>query len=278
MQNRKKVDYYKPKLGVDFGISNALIFSDGVAINYQLGESDRLKNLNRKLSRQEKGSNGWKKTVAKVRKEEEKRTYRKTDASNKLVSYLNQSFSVHFQDENLSSWCRKKSIAHGGRKIQNGILGRVKTGLRKSSDNIMLDRWVPTTSTCQKCFKKTKHSLDKRIFKCAYCGYTKPRDVHSSQNMIILSPSGTDGSLNPTVDTSEGEEPLLDIGLIEKIPRVVIYNIYAKPEDYRLQAVVSSPPILSRTKSKTKYVQVSNEFIKNFELPEEDQSSFNLSP
>lgn len=37
------------------------------------------------------------------------------------------------------------------------------------------------------------------------------------------------------------------------------------------------PPILSRTKSKTKYVQVSNEFIKNFELPEEDQSSFDMA-
>lgn len=37
------------------------------------------------------------------------------------------------------------------------------------------------------------------------------------------------------------------------------------------------PPILSRTKSKTKYVQVSNEFIKNFELPEEDRSSFNMA-
>lgn len=37
------------------------------------------------------------------------------------------------------------------------------------------------------------------------------------------------------------------------------------------------PPILSRTKSKTKYVQASNEFIKNFDLPEEDQSSFNMA-
>ena len=131
----KKLDYFKPKIGVDFGISNALTFSDGIIVNYQLEESGRLKNLNRKLSRQEKGSNGWKKTIAKIRKEEEKRTNRKIDSANKLISCLNQGFSVYFQDENLSSWRRKKSVAHGNRKIQNGILGRVKDGLRKYSDN-----------------------------------------------------------------------------------------------------------------------------------------------
>lgn len=41
--------------------------------------------------------------------------------------------------------------------------------------------------------------------------------------------------------------------------------------------ILVSPPILSRTKSKTKYIEVSNEFIKNFELSEEDQSSFDMA-
>ena len=227
----KKLDYFKPKIGVDFGISNALTFSDGTIVNYQLRESGRLKNLNRKLSRQEKGSNGWKKTKAKIRKEEEKRTNRKNDSANKLISYLNQEFLVYFQDENLSSWRRKNSVAHGNKKIQYGILGRVKDGLRKSSDNVMLGRWVATTATCHKCLKKTKHSLDKRVFKCACCGYENHRDIHAAQNMIILSSSGTDGSLNSTVDPSEGQKPLLNVGLIEKIPRVVVHNVYAKPED-----------------------------------------------
>lgn len=49
-----------------------------------------------------------------------------------------------------------------------------------------------------------------------------------------LSSSGTDGSLNSTVDPSEGDKPLLDVGLIEQIPRVVMHNVYAKPEDHML--------------------------------------------
>lgn len=228
----KKLDHSKLKIGLDFGISNALTFSDGTIVNYQLEESDRLKNLNRKLSRQEKGSNSWKTTKAKIKKEEEKHTNRKTDTANKIISYLNHEFAVYFQDENLTAWHRKKSMARGSKKIQHGILGKVKDGLKKSSDNVMLDKWIVTTATCSKCFNKTKHSLDKRKFKCSYCGYENHRDVHAAQNMIVLSSSGTDGSLNSTVDPSEGQKPLLDIDLIEKIPRVVVYNMHTKPEDH----------------------------------------------
>lgn len=37
------------------------------------------------------------------------------------------------------------------------------------------------------------------------------------------------------------------------------------------------PPILARTKAKANYKKISNDFIKHFELPEEDQSSFDMS-
>lgn len=65
---------------------------------------------------------------------------------------------------------------------------------------MMLPRWVATTAWCGECGSLTKHSLDKRVFTCASCGFSELRDVHVARNMIILgekylnlNPSGTEG-------------------------------------------------------------------------------------
>ena len=53
----------KEVLGLDMGIKDQLTFSNGVKVNFHLGESEQLKGLMRKLSRQHKGSNQYKQTV-----------------------------------------------------------------------------------------------------------------------------------------------------------------------------------------------------------------------
>ena len=50
----------KEVLGLDMGIKNQLTFSNGVKVNFYLEESEQLKGLMRKLSRQTKGSNQYK--------------------------------------------------------------------------------------------------------------------------------------------------------------------------------------------------------------------------
>ena len=112
---------------------------------------------------------------------------------------LKKNYIICFQDELLNSGKRKKSKHRFsfGRKVQHGILGRVKDKLKKNSSNVMLESSVPTTQTCPVCGCLTKHSLDKRKYHCEHCGYENPdRDVHSAKNMILLSGYGTYRSLN----------------------------------------------------------------------------------
>ena len=52
----------KQGVGIDFGIQNNLITSEGELFNVSIGESERLKRLQRKLARQKKGSNNRYKT------------------------------------------------------------------------------------------------------------------------------------------------------------------------------------------------------------------------
>lgn len=189
----------KEVLGLDMGIKDQLTFSNGVKVNFYLEESEQLKGLIRKLSRQVKGSNQYKQTLNRIRRIYEHLNNKKNDVANKLNYVLKNNYIICFQDELLSQWKRKKSKRKFsfGRKTQHGILGRVKEKLKKNSTNVMLESSVPTTQTCPECGCLTRHGLDKRIYHCSHCGFeNQDRDVHSANMMVLLSGYGTYRSLN----------------------------------------------------------------------------------
>lgn len=203
----------KEVLGVDMGIKDQLIFSNGVKVNFYLEESEQLKGLMRKLSRQTKGSNQYKQTLHRIKKIFEHQNNKKNDVVNKLDSVLKQNYIICFQDELLRQWKRKKSKRRFsfGKKIQHGILGRVKDKLKSNPSNVMLKSSVPTTQTCPKCGCLTKHSLDKRLYHCNNCGFENPdRDIHSANMMVLLSGYGTYRSLNTDAVSTERMTGFLD--------------------------------------------------------------------
>ena len=197
----------KEVLGLDMGIKDQLTFSNGVKVNFYLEESEQLKGLMRKLSRQVKGSNQYKQTLTRIKRIFEHQNNKKNDVVNKLNHVLSKNYIVCFQDEILTSWKHKNSKQKFsfGKQVQHGILGRVKDKLKKNDSNVMLDSSVPTNQTCPVCGCLTKHSLDKRKYHCEHCGYeNSDRDIHSAKNMILLSRYGTYRSLNTdTVSTNK---------------------------------------------------------------------------
>ena len=196
----------KEVLGLDMGIKDQLIFSNGVKVNFYLEESEQLKGLIRKLNRQTKGSNQYKQTLARIKRIFEHQNNKKSDVVNKLNNILKQNYIICFQDELLNQWKRKKSKRKFsfGRKVQHGILGRVKDKLKKNATNVMLESCVPTTQTCPVCGCLTKHSLDKRKYRCSHCGFENAdRDVHSANMMVLLSWYGTYRSLNMDAVSAE---------------------------------------------------------------------------
>ena len=210
---QSEVQTEKEVLGLDMGIKDQLTFSNGVKVNFYLEESEQLKGLMRKLSRQVKGSNQYKQTLNRIKKIYEHCNNKKNDVVNKLNSVLKQNYIICFQDELLNQWKRKKSKRKFsfGRKVQHGILGRVKDKLKKNLTNVMLESSVPTTQTCPECGCLTKHSLDKRKYHCNHCGFESPdRDVHSANMMVLLSGYGTYRSLNTDTVSTEKMVGLLD--------------------------------------------------------------------
>ena len=166
-------------VGVDMGVATSLTLSNGYEFSAYVEEPERLKRLQRRLSRQSRNSNAYQKTRNQLRREYEKMSRKKDDVTNKIVSEILKNDLVFYQDELIGQWKRR-----WGRKLHHGVLGRVKTRLNNAENAYMLDRSVATTQTCV-CGRRNKIPLNQRIYSCE-CGRVLPRDVHAAQMMVIL--------------------------------------------------------------------------------------------
>jgi len=173
----------KQAVGIDFGIQNNLITSDGELFNVYVEESGHLKRLQRKLARQKKGSNNRYKTIKKIRKEYQKITNLKKDKANKIVNTLLSSYyQVVIQDESLSGWHK----GWFGRQVQHSAMGLIKQKLQASPRVHTINKWLPTTKMCPNCGKiKEKNDLSERWFSCE-CGYEEDRDIKSAKTILKI--------------------------------------------------------------------------------------------
>lgn len=172
-------------IGLDMGVKTAITCSDGTEYDVMVEETDRLKREQRKLNRKKKGSNNRQRNRMRIRRVYAKQRNRLDDAANKIAAELLRNETIFMQDEQVGVWQRRY-----GRKIQHSILGRVKSRLfRHTGQVVALSKWEPTTQLCPICGEKTRIPLRQRIYKCADCGYTAPRDAKAAQTMVWLGQS-----------------------------------------------------------------------------------------
>jgi transposase len=94
-----------------------------------------------------------------------------------------------------------------GRKVQYGVLGRVKHHLGNSEYAMDVKRFCATTKVCSKCgiVKPEKLGLDVRTFECEECGAKLDRDVNAAINIKLL---GQHNRLESGIDFGKRDNPL----------------------------------------------------------------------
>lgn len=181
-ENFKQEKTNGKQIGLDFGIKTNITTSEGQKIDICVEESDRLKKLQKQLFKQVKGSNNRYKTIKKIQKEYQKLSNKKKDKANKIVSKLKQYDCIVMQDEQIANW--HKGLF--GKSVQHSYMGLVKAKLKQLPQTIVLNKWIPTTKLCPKCYTINQHiTLANRTFKCG-CGYEFDRDIHSAKNMLAI--------------------------------------------------------------------------------------------
>lgn len=172
------------EVGLDYGIKTNITTSDNEKFNVCIEESERLKGLQKKLARQQKGSNNRYKTIQKIRVEYEKLSNKKKDKCNKLVNYLCTSYStIYMQDEMISNW--HKGLF--GKQVQHSCMGSIKSKLSKQPNVQIIDKSYPTTKLCYNCGTLHKEiTLNDREFICPSCGFQEERDLKAAKTILFI--------------------------------------------------------------------------------------------
>jgi transposase len=180
-RERKKV--VNKSIGLDFGIKDSVITSEGEKYFFNFPETKQLKKESRKMNRKVKGSSNRYKQKFKLQKEYNKISNKKKDCKNKFVSKLvNNNDVVVIQKEQIHNWAKSKMKGFG-RRIQHSIMGGIISDLSKKSETVIIDRFFPSTKLCPECGCLNKIGLSDRLYVCG-CGYIQDRDTHSAINIL----------------------------------------------------------------------------------------------
>ena len=186
LEKKKHVIPGEEIVGIDFGCETSFTLSNGEKLNYFVEESERLKRLQRRLRRCEKGSNNYYRVLDKIHKIYKKMDDEKDELARKFVHNLKLHHDVVvMQNENITGWMKTRH----GKKVWHSILGRVKTLLMNETHIkvVVLDRFIPTTKLCPECGQM--HKMIKvwdREYVCPECGSLMDRDVHAAKNMVWI--------------------------------------------------------------------------------------------
>ena len=178
-------------VGIDLGIKDFVITSDGEVFNnlhFKKSKSDKIKRLQRQLSRKQKGSNNRNKArirLAKAYKKiNDKKQHYLHQVSNTLI---NENQVICMEDLNVKGMLRNHKLAES---IQEMNFGEFKRILEYKANwynrkIVYVDRFYPSSKTCHNCGYINKDlKLSDRQWVCPQCGKIIERDYNAALNIL----------------------------------------------------------------------------------------------
>jgi putative transposase len=178
-------------VGVDLGVKDFAVTSDGEKIANPRHLARRARNLaryQRRLARCRNGSANRAKAAAKVARAHRKVRNARTDflhrASTRLVR---QNDVIVIEDLHVSGMIRNRTLA---RAIADCGWGEFRRQLaykceRYGRELVVIDRWYPSSKTCSACgHLLAELSLSTRHWTCPSCGARHDRDINAAQNIL----------------------------------------------------------------------------------------------
>ena len=200
VSDNKAVDHFGEGIGIDLGLKNFAIVSNGKT--YQnINKSARLKKLERQLIREQRClSRKYEKlkegesTQKNIQKQKLKvqRLHHKID--NIRTDYINKSIAeivktkpsyITIEDLNVSGMMKNR---HLSKAVASQKFYEFRTKLKTKCDENgielrVVDRWYPSSKICHCCGAIKKDlKLSDRIYRCD-CGYVEDRDFNAALNL-----------------------------------------------------------------------------------------------
>ena len=178
-------------IGIDLGVKDFVITSEGEVfdnLHFKKNEMNKLKRLQRQLTRKQKGSNNRNKARIKFAKENkkinDKKQYYLHAVSNSLI---NENQVICMEDLNVRGMLRNRKLAGSISEMNFGEFRRMLEYKAKWYNRkiVFVDRYYPSSKTCSHCGYKYKElTLSVREWACPECGTKHDRDINAAVNVL----------------------------------------------------------------------------------------------
>ena len=195
---RYKYDSTDKIIGIDLGIKDFLITSDGNKYNLDgsiYSVSEKYEKMERELSRKQGRNSNWKQSIRYEKLKKKKAKYERKIARIREQNHYDIIHDIIKQ--------KPKAIAVETLKVKNMVKNRRLSKaissqgwgmfiekLKHKCDErgitlIKIDQWFPSSQLCSTCGEKNKKikNLAVREWKCPSCGSNHDRDINSAKNI-----------------------------------------------------------------------------------------------
>ena len=179
-------------VGIDLGVKDFVITSDGEVFenkHFLKSEEQKLKKLQRQLSRKQKGSKNREKVRIRLAKQHEHIHNKRMDYIHRIVNELLKEYDfVFMEDLNVQGILKNHKIAKAVSEL--GFYTFKSVLQNKATLNnkcvIFVDRFFPSSQLCSECGYRNKYvkDLSVRSWTCPECGAVHDRDINAARNIL----------------------------------------------------------------------------------------------
>lgn len=184
-----QIDAKNQSIGIDLGIKTFAVMSNGEkAFSPDYSNINRkVRKLQKKLARQQKGSNRRNKTRLQIAKQHNRIADTRKDFLHKLsTKIVSENQAIVLEDLNVSGMVKNRLLA---RSISLQGWREFRTLCEAKSEKFgrefhVINRWEPSSQICSDCgFKWGKLDLKVRSVRCLNCGTEHDRDENAAKNI-----------------------------------------------------------------------------------------------
>ena len=180
------------KVGIDLGVKDFVVTSDGEVFknkHFLKQSENKIKKLQRQLSKKVKGSNNRDKVRIKIAKEFEHLTNQRIDYIHNVVNSLLRTYDyVFMEDLNVQGMLKNHKLAKGIQELGFYTFKNILKNKAMMNNKFVIEvyRWFASSKTCHECGYVYKNlTLGEREWTCPICGEHHDRDLNAAVNILM---------------------------------------------------------------------------------------------